>query len=225
MRYSLLLITFIQLSSFGFAQMKNEQIKQLQKKIHLQNEKIDSLKLIIDDWIMASVEPIQEKSPLINWLNENFGMIVPSEMSLMCEFNCSNYTGKLNESILKEFQEEYWLGTFHLNDIKSTENGIVIDLGTDDLSKIMIITENYFTVSYHGIVGSDGQTLIYSFEKKATTIDHDNFCYNFMSPTVLQAARDYYDSKDVEDPNYRGHIFEYGAYNLETQQYTFITFE
>jgi hypothetical protein len=190
MKILLILFVFINGVTVSFAQSKNEQIKQLQMKIHFQNEKIDSLISIIDDWIMASVEPVQEQSPLINWLNENLGMIVPSEMSLMCEFNCSNYTGKLNESILKEFQEEYWLGTFHLNDIKSAENGIVIDLGTDDLSKIMIITENYFTVSYHGMVGSDGQTLIYSFEKKATTIDHDNFCYNIMSPTVLQAARD-----------------------------------
>lgn len=56
-------------------------------------------------------------------------------------------------------------------------------------------------------------------------MDRDNFCYDTVSPSVLLAARDYYDSKDVEDPNYRGHIFEYGAYNLETQQYTFITFE
>ncbi len=218
MKILLILIAFIQISTSLFSQTKEEEIARL-------NARIDSLTMELNDMKAKMMENFKMQSPLSDWLKENFGIVVPPDMYLQCDFDCTNYTGKLDESILKEFQEEYWLGAFHLNDIKSTENGIVLDLGTDDLSKTMIITKDYFTVSYHGIIGSDGQTLIYSFEKKATTFDHDNFCYNIMSPTVLLAARDYYDSKDVEDPNCRGHIFEYGAYNLETQQYTFITFE
>lgn len=222
MKNSIILIFVIQLSGFGFGQTKDEKITQLQKQVHLQNEKIDSLTSIIDDLIMASVEPVQEKSPLINWLNENFGMIVPPEMSLNCEFICNNYKGKLDEAILKEMREEWWLGSFNLNNIVSTQYGFIIDIGTDELSKTMIITENYFTVSYHGIIGSDGQSLIYSFEKNSVSVDSESYCFNIIAPAVLIVGRDYYDSTDIEDPNYRGHIFEYGAFNLDTEEYTFI---
>lgn len=52
-------------------------------------------------------------------------------------------------------------------------------------------------------------------------MDRDNFCYNTVSPFL--AGRDYYVSKDLEDPNFQGNIFESGAYNLETYQYSFIT--
>lgn len=224
MKILLIVFAFFQVANVSFSQSKGEKIRQLQNQIKLQNLRIDSLTMLIHD-MEAESENYLPQSPLTEWLNENFGIIVPPEMALICEFDCYNYLGKLDDSILKEFQEELWLGTFQLNEVKSTFNGFIFDLGTDDISKTMILTENYFTVSYHGMVGSDGQTLIYSFEKKATTLDQDNFCYDIVSPTVLLAARDYYDSKDVEDPNYQGHIFEHGAYNLETQKYTFIANE
>ena len=40
---------------------------------------------------------------------------------------------------------------------------------------------------------------------------------------LFLVGRDYYDSKDLRDPNFQGNIFESGAYNLETYQYSFIT--
>lgn len=224
MKILLILFVFINGVTVSFSQSKKEQIKQLQNQIKIQDLKIDSLTMLIHD-MEAERENYLPQSPLTEWLNENFGISVPPEMVLICEFDCYNYVGKLDDLILNEFQEELWLGTFQLNEVKSTFNGFIFDLGTDDISKTMILTENYFTVSYHGMVGSDGQTLIYSFEKNVTTNDRDNFCFDIISPTVLLAGRDYYDIKDVEDPNYQGHIFENGSYNLETQQYTFITFE
>ena len=56
-------------------------------------------------------------------------------------------------------------------------------------------------------------------------MDRDNFCYGTVSPSVLLAARDYYDSKDIEDPNCQGHIIEYGEYDLVAEKYSFIAFE
>lgn len=159
---------------------------------------------------------------LKNWMNSNLGVLVSEEFPFECTFNAENYGLPLGAEARTALKEEYWLGTYHVNSVEATTDGIVMDISTDDFSKTLLLTENYFTVSYHLMLGSDGRTLIYNFQNNTLTENDQVYAIRFLSPTELLVGKDYYDTRDVEDPDYEGHIFELGSLNLVTGEYIFL---
>lgn len=210
---SLLFIFLV--TSFAFTQHSD-------KEIQILNARIDSLENELMQLKKELNKTDYTETILSTWLESNFGVIVPEEKQFPCSFDCKMYANELSKSIQAEFKEEYWLGTYLFNGIFANEDGIEIDLSTDDLTKTLILTENYFTVSYHPMMGSDGQTLIYNFKEQKSKLDSEIFVIRPLSPTLLLVGKDYYDSRDVEDPEYEGHIFEKGTFNLETGEYLFL---
>lgn len=217
-----LVFPFLLIHSFSFSQNKETIAPNKDEQIKLLTAKNDSLQAVIDELRSELYGDTDYETTITDWLKTNFLVEIPPAARLNCTFNCLNYDGSLAEPIRKEFSEEYWLGTYQFNEAESLEDGIILDLGTDDLSKTMVLTEDFFTVSYHPMMGSDGQTLIYNFKTGETKLDSEIYVIRILSPDELLVGKDYYDSRDVEDPAYEGHIFETGSYNLKTGEYIFL---
>lgn len=197
------------------AQNCEKQIKQL-------NKQIDSLEIQLSD-LRTELNTLKaNETELRLWITNNLNILIPEEMSMNPIFDMSNYVGTLSQAVKDELKEDYWLGMYEVVEIESSGNGIVIELSNSDLIKKLILTHDYFIVSFHNIMGDVGQSLIYSFKDQTTTLDGDIFATDIFSPTILFVEKDYYDPRDVEDPDYEGHIFETGTYNLQTREYTFI---
>lgn len=202
--------------SFEMSAQKCEQ------QIYQLNTKIDSLESELIKLKKELNELKVDESDVRLWLTNNLNLIIPDDKQLNPSFDLSNYTGNLCQPIIDELKEEFWMGMYEVNEIISTEFGIIIDLGSFDLSKTLILTKDYFIVSFHTIIGDNGQALIYSFKERTSSINGEIYAWDIISPTELMVGKDYYDSRNIEDPDYEGHIFETGSYNLETGEYTFI---
>gem|GEM_PF-3037960 len=159
------------------------------------------------------------------WLEQNLGISLNPEQWNHHTIDLSNYTGKLDTAVKTELQADNWLGNRQLNSIEIDTNGIIVDLSEDGLIKTLILLEDYFILSYHLMLGSSGESLIYSFDSHSFYIDQELIVTKINTPTEVTVGKDYYDPRDVEDPNYQGHIFELGTYNLITRAYTFKQYE
>lgn len=129
---------------------------------------------------------------------------------------------KLPMALQEELQAEWWLGNFGNSSIKKItqkKDGIIISEYEKggDLGKKIIITNNYLILSYAIGVGEE-KTLIYNKKTKKHSII-DDFAEDLLGNNSIKVTRDYYDSRDANDPNYEGHIFEEGEYNLTTNNY------
>jgi hypothetical protein len=217
-----LFVPLLLITTLSFSQNKETSTSNKDDQIKVLMAKNDSLQAVIDELRSELHGDTDYETTITDWLKTNFLIEIPEAARLNCSFNCLNYDEALSDDTRKEYNEEYWLGTYQFNEAEVTEDGIVIDLSTDDLSKTMILTENFFTVSYHMIMGSDGQTLIYNFKTGETKLDPEIYAIRILSPEELLVGKDYYDSRDVEDPDYEGHIFESGTYNLMSGEYLFL---
>lgn len=125
-----------------------------------------------------------------------------------------------------EFSKNYWLGSGKITHVSLENGGVLVGLTDDnDLYKNLIVTENYIVVS--SSFGQNSQTIIYN-KKQAKLIPQINssmFVTGLLGQDVLSVQKDYYDSLDAQDPNYRGHIFENGKFDLRTSKYSFISNE
>lgn len=159
-----------------------------------------------------------------DWLRTNLNLELPENTTIDEQFNLKNYALPLPDSIRAMYKTEEWIGDLDIYEIESTEDGIVLVLNSDD-SKIILLTENYIVIGFHGIVGSYKQTLIYGFEEEKTWLNYQVFGFGIFAKDVLRVGKDYYDSRDVEDPEYVGHIFETGTFDLKTMEYSFLSYE
>lgn len=171
---------------------------------------------------LAAQDSLVTNTAMKNWMAVNLGVIVPEDFPFDCKFNTNNYDLPLSKETRNELKAEYWLGTYHLNSLEASKDGTVMEISTDDFSKTLLLTENYFTVSYHLLMGSEGRTLIYNFKENSFIENNEVYAIRFLSPTELLVGKDYYDTRDIEDPDYEGHIFELGSLNLLTGEYTFL---
>jgi hypothetical protein len=129
----------------------------------------------------------------------------------------------LSSEAKAEFSEDYWLGSGKISNVSIANGGAVIGISDDNgLYKKLIVTENNIVVSYS--YGQNSKTIIYDKKlAKLTEISFSMFATGISGDDILTVEKDYYDSLDPQDPNYKGHIFENGKYNLKTGQYTFIS--
>jgi hypothetical protein len=114
------------------------------------------------------------------------------------------------------------LGTLSVNKIIQKKDGLIISFGRgkeadSEINKNIIITEDYLIVSY-AIGFHEERTLIYNKNTKSHSII-DDFAADLIGKNSIKVFRDYYDSRDVQDPNYEGHVFEEGEYNLTNNIY------
>lgn len=85
-----------------------------------------------------------------------------------------------------------------------------------------IVTENNIVVSCS--YGQNSKTIVYDKKlAKLIEVNFSMFATGIVGDDVLSVEKDYYDSLDPQDPNYKGHIFENGKYDLKAGQYTFIS--
>ena len=129
---------------------------------------------------------------------------------------------KLSSEAKLELSKDYWLGTGKIKEITSSNGGIIINLSDDNYDKNLITTDDKIIISY--AVDSDCQTIIYDKKSnKLSLVDLHIFATGLSEKNMLLVSRNYYDTKDPNDPNYKGHIFEKGKYDIKTGKYTFIS--
>ncbi len=133
---------------------------------------------------------------------------------------------KLSNEAKTELSKDYWLGTGKIKEISSNNSGIIINLSDDNYGKNLIVTDDKIIVSYCLTMGSNSQTIIYDKKSnKLSLIDLHFFATGLSDKNVLLVERDYYDTLDASDPNYKGHIFEKGKYDMTTSKYTFVSMD
>ncbi len=165
-----------------------------------------------------------KKIDLRNWIKNELNMSITDERINQYSINLSNYSNELSKEFKKQIKENYWLGQYVLNDFEISEFGLSITLTDDDYLKKLLLTENFLIISYHLLAGSDGQSIIYNLTTKEIYLS--NFIVaSFISKNEIKVEKDYYDDRDVEDPEYRGHIWEYGIFNLEKKSYEYTSME
>jgi hypothetical protein len=123
----------------------------------------------------------------------------------------------ISHVIKKKLSEEYWLGSISIQKIVEKNGGLILDLWNDDYAKKLIVTDKYFIVSY-AVDASEENTLVYNKSTKEHFIIND-FTKDLINSSTILVERDYYDSLDFDDPNYQGHIFEEGEFNLDSKKY------
>jgi hypothetical protein len=135
----------------------------------------------------------------------------PSHENVLIDFE------EISSATKKELSEEYWLGVITLRRIIEKKDGLILELHNEFYAKLLMITDKFLIVSY-AVDASEERTLIYNKASKKHYIIND-FATDLINSFTIKVERDYYDSLDVDDPNYQGHIFEEGTYNLDTGKY------
>ena len=159
------------------------------------------------------------KEVMKNWMLQNFNFKLPDTLVFETTIDPKNYVQLLPLEVVEELKKDEWQGDFKLADIESVEDGLTLLLD-DEYSFRMILMENYFLVAYHGIIGDFKETLLYNFSTKELITITDYYALRPLGRNEISVAVDYYDSRDIEDPDYEGHIFEYGMIDLTTGLYT-----
>lgn len=153
-----------------------------------------------------------------NWFLENLSIKVePIELS---QANI-NYYAWFDNNLKKETRdklfEDYWLDENQRNNIKINKDNLCIDISTEEDTKLLFITENYFILSYHYIMGSDGHSILYDFKNKVLIPLSGMMVTDIIGPDVLKVEKDYYDGKS--------HVWEVGQYNFKNKTYKKISIE
>lgn len=146
-----------------------------------------------------------------NWVERNLSMKIP-KIEPFFKINTN-----LSSEITNELKEDYWLGTYSLNEIKINENGVHFNLSDDDYSKYMFINSEFLIVSYHLTAGSDGNSIFINMKNMTSKFLEGYFIKSFESENIVNVEKDYYDNK--------GHVWETGTYDLKTGKYTMVSIE
>lgn len=155
-------------------------------------------------------------------------MVVPEKVDGSVKSNDENIEvgnffdfENLSEEVKNELSQAWWLGQCRVKSIDFIHDGVILGLHDDDYLKYMIVTSEKVIISYHLLVGTDGKTIIYDKKTgKLAETEITMFATGLVEQNVLKVERDYYDDLDASDPNYQGHIFETGTYDMSTDKYT-----
>jgi hypothetical protein len=140
-----------------------------------------------------------------NWVERNLSMKIP-KIEPFFKINTN-----LSSEITNELKEDFWLGTYSLNEIKINENGVHFNLSDDDYSKYLFINSEFLIVSYHLTAGSDGNSIFINMKNMTSKFLEGYFIKSFESENIVNVEKDYYDNK--------GHVWETGTYDLNTGKY------
>jgi len=142
-----------------------------------------------------------------------------SENSKCDNFDDFFYIEGFDFETIKELKKPYYLGGIKKQKIIKNEFGIYANIESDEMPKTIVKTNDYLISSYtHWGVGTS-RTIICNLDTKTSTNDNCFFVTKLIGHNLLLVQRDYYDNREIEDPEYQGHIFEDGEFNLETNTY------
>jgi len=161
------------------------------------------------------------KEVMEQWMSQNFNFKLPDTLDFETTIDPKNYIQLLQLDVVEELKKDEWQGEFKVAGAESVEDGLTIMLD-DEYSFRMLLMENYFLVSFHGIMGDYKQTLVYNFESKELLTTYDYYALRPLGKNEISVTVDYYDSRDIEDPDYEGHIFEFGSVDLTSGEYTLL---
>jgi len=130
-----------------------------------------------------------------------------------------------SESTIYDLTQSVFLGQMKINKILKKPHGFLINISPEDYYyKMAVRTRDFLVISYAFDAGED-RTIICDYRTNTSYITDDFILEDIIGEDLLYVMKDYYDSLDMTDPNYRGHIFEHGTYNLRTKEYTFKHYE
>jgi hypothetical protein len=146
-----------------------------------------------------------------NWVERNLSMKIPKiEPFFKIDTN-------LISEIKNELKEDFWLGTYTINEIKIKANGVHFNLSDDDYSKYLFMNSEFLIVSYHLTAGDDGNSIFINLKTMTPKLLEGYFIKSFESEHIVSVEKDYYDNK--------GHVWETGTYDLKTGKYTMESIE
>ena len=119
----------------------------------------------------------------------------------------------------QELSQEWLLGNAKPNKITKKPFADVIDISTDNYRKYMFVTKDKLIVSYAVNGGGEDRTIICDRISKTKIIYDGIFATDIVSETRLLVEKDFYDTLDVNDPNYQGHIYQKGTFDMDTKLY------
>ena len=119
----------------------------------------------------------------------------------------------------KELSQDWLLGQMKTNKITKKPFADIIDISTDNYRKYMFVTKDKLIVSYAVNGGGEDRTIICDRITKTKTIYDGFFATDIVSETRLLVEKDFYDTLDVNDPNYQGHIYQKGTFDMDTKLY------
>jgi hypothetical protein len=146
-----------------------------------------------------------------NWVERNLSMKIP-KIEPYFKINTN-----LSSEIKNELKEDFWLGTYTINEIKIKANGLHFNLTDDDYSKYLLINSEFLIVSYHLTAGSDGNSIFINLKTMTPKLLEGYFIISFESENIVNVEKDYYDNK--------GHVWETGTLDLKTGKYTMVSIE
>jgi hypothetical protein len=119
----------------------------------------------------------------------------------------------------KELSQDWLLGDTRTNKITKKPFAEITDISTDEYRKYMFVTKDKIIVSYAVNGGGEDRTIICDRISKTKIIYDGIFATDMISETRLLVEKDFYDTLDVNDPNYQGHIYQKGTFDIDTKLY------
>ena len=115
-------------------------------------------------------------------------------------------------------EEENFLGSYTVDKITRKSYGTIIRLSTPNVEKLAIRTKDYFIVSYTASF-NDNRTIICDNNTKKSVILDYVYVLKLLDKDRIRVKSNYYDTKDVNDPDFTGTITEKSVFNLKFMDY------
>jgi hypothetical protein len=166
--------------------------------VKFMNEQSDSTKL--------SLNP--------SWFETQLGIYIPVEYMTI---DPAKYTQELREGTKDTLAFEYWLGGFTIKAMDSIENCITVNFSTENHTRVMFITPNYFVLTSYMPGKSDreltyGSSLIY-FPENNTLKELDTIIVYSVKNNTLICSMEHY---NIGEPEYK----EFGRYDVTKSKFT-----
>lgn len=154
---------------------------------------------------------------LRNWVQRNLEIELPAKVGRVGIPQKIKYEADLTPEILQELTADWWLGPDGITKsvFEYFPGYISVDYSPDDMTKVLLLNNHYMVLSYHLVLGSQGDALL--IDLKTMKMKHlgGYNAYKFKSEHVLYVSQDYYDDE--------GHAWEEGEYNILTGAYKFLS--
>lgn len=116
---------------------------------------------------MDKTEEQIEQVQSTNWFEENLDLYIPEEY---IAFDSGKYKFSLRETAKDTLGFEYWLGNFTIADMVKHKDYTLVNMSTNNHTKLMYITSDYFIVTSYmeeekGTKITYGSSLVYVPEK------------------------------------------------------------
>ena len=153
-------------------------------------------------------------SPDSTWFETQLGIYIPGEYMT---FDPAKYTQGLTKGAKDTLAFEYWLGGFTIKAMDSKDSCITVNLSTEDHTRIMFITPDYFVLTSYMPGDNDreltyGSSLIY-FPEKNLLKELDTLIVFSVNHNTLNCSMEHY---SIGEREYK----EFGRYDVTNEKFT-----